>query len=133
MPSAAALLTVMTGGAKAPRSSDCQATVNLLTSTIKMDADDAAVRFCFRLVSPAKTYTLQVRPAEGRAGMRGGWQASGSWRGYLGSFRGERFERWRQSPGELEGELELRREGQGELEGERQGAGRGRIRGVHGR
>eukprot|EP00854_Cymbomonas_tetramitiformis_P024854 gene24854-30288_t len=37
-----------------------QATVNLLTSTIKMDiAEDPGLRFCFRIVSPEKTYSLQ--------------------------------------------------------------------------
>ena len=35
-------------------------TVNLLTSTIKVDADQTDLRFCFRIISPAKTYTLQV-------------------------------------------------------------------------
>eukprot|EP00850_Spirogloea_muscicola_P010361 SM000060S19693 [mRNA] locus=s60:675953:682119:+ [translate_table: standard] len=35
-------------------------TVNLLTSTIKMDAEQSDLRFCFRVVSPNKSYTLQV-------------------------------------------------------------------------
>jgi len=35
-------------------------TVNLLTATIKMDAEQSDLRFCFRIISPAKTYTLQV-------------------------------------------------------------------------
>lgn len=35
-------------------------TVNLLTSTIKIDADQTDLRFCFRIISPTKTYTLQV-------------------------------------------------------------------------
>eukprot|EP00271_Cylindrocystis_brebissonii_P018474 TRINITY_DN524_c0_g1_i2.p1 TRINITY_DN524_c0_g1~~TRINITY_DN524_c0_g1_i2.p1 ORF type:complete len:971 (+),score=197.04 TRINITY_DN524_c0_g1_i2:306-3218(+) len=35
-------------------------TVNLLTSTIKMDAEQSDLRFCFRIVSPNKTYTLQA-------------------------------------------------------------------------
>jgi len=35
-------------------------TVNLLTSTIKVDADQSDLRFCFRFISPAKNYTLQV-------------------------------------------------------------------------
>lgn len=35
-------------------------TVNLLTSTIKVDADQSDLRFCFRLISPTKNYTLQV-------------------------------------------------------------------------
>lgn len=37
-----------------------QNTVQLLTSTIKMDAEDASLRYCFRVVSPEKTYTLQA-------------------------------------------------------------------------
>ncbi|KAH7516809.1 hypothetical protein FEM48_Zijuj10G0174100 [Ziziphus jujuba var. spinosa] len=36
-------------------------TVNLLTSTIKVDADQSDLRFCFRIISPTKNYTLQVR------------------------------------------------------------------------
>lgn len=35
-------------------------TVNLLTSTIKVDADQTDLRFCFRIISPMKIYTLQV-------------------------------------------------------------------------
>ena len=35
-------------------------TVDLRTSTIKMDADDTDLRLCFRIISPVKTYTLQV-------------------------------------------------------------------------
>lgn len=35
-------------------------TVNLLTSTIKIDADQSDLRFCFRIISPSKNYTLQV-------------------------------------------------------------------------
>lgn len=35
-------------------------TVNLLTSTIKVDADQSDLRFCFRIISPSKIYTLQV-------------------------------------------------------------------------
>lgn len=35
-------------------------TVNLLTATIKMDAEQSDLRFCFRIISPAKTYTLQA-------------------------------------------------------------------------
>lgn len=35
-------------------------TVNLLTSTIKVDADQSDLRFCFRIISPTKSYTLQV-------------------------------------------------------------------------
>ncbi|WOH07445.1 hypothetical protein DCAR_0726875 [Daucus carota subsp. sativus] len=33
-------------------------TVDLRTSTIKLDADDTDLRLCFRIISPAKTYTL---------------------------------------------------------------------------
>ncbi|KAK8529137.1 hypothetical protein V6N12_059927 [Hibiscus sabdariffa] len=35
-------------------------TVDLRTSTIKMDAEDTDLRLCFRIISPLKTYTLQV-------------------------------------------------------------------------
>ncbi|CAK9861220.1 unnamed protein product [Sphagnum jensenii] len=35
-------------------------TVNLLTSTIKIDAEQSDLRFCFRIISPSKTYTLQA-------------------------------------------------------------------------
>lgn len=35
-------------------------TVNLLTSTIKVDAEQTDLRFCFTIVSPRKKYTLQV-------------------------------------------------------------------------
>ena len=35
-------------------------TVDLHTSTIKMDAEDMDLRLCFRIISPLKTYTLQV-------------------------------------------------------------------------
>lgn len=35
-------------------------TVNLLTSTIKVDAEQSDLRFCFRIISPMKIYTLQV-------------------------------------------------------------------------
>ncbi|KAL3701674.1 hypothetical protein R1sor_019696 [Riccia sorocarpa] len=38
-------------------------TVNLLTSTIKMDAEQTDLRFCFRIVSPSKSYTLQAENA----------------------------------------------------------------------
>ncbi|KAK9044975.1 hypothetical protein V6N11_058865 [Hibiscus sabdariffa] len=34
-------------------------TVNLLTSTIKVDADQSDLMFCFRIISPTKIYTLQ--------------------------------------------------------------------------
>ncbi|KAK1433972.1 hypothetical protein QVD17_10890 [Tagetes erecta] len=35
-------------------------TVNLLTSTIKRDAEQSDLRFCFRIISPTKIYTLQA-------------------------------------------------------------------------
>ncbi|XP_057870468.2 ADP-ribosylation factor GTPase-activating protein AGD3 isoform X2 [Cryptomeria japonica] len=35
-------------------------TVNLLTSTIKVDAEQTDLRFCFTIVSPRKKYTLQA-------------------------------------------------------------------------
>ncbi|KAA8532300.1 hypothetical protein F0562_032333 [Nyssa sinensis] len=35
-------------------------TVDLCTSTIKIDAEDTDLRLCFRIISPAKTYTLQA-------------------------------------------------------------------------
>ncbi|XP_052205388.1 ADP-ribosylation factor GTPase-activating protein AGD2-like isoform X2 [Diospyros lotus] len=35
-------------------------TVDLHTSTIKFDAEDADLRLCFRIISPSKTYTLQA-------------------------------------------------------------------------
>ncbi|XP_027920050.1 ADP-ribosylation factor GTPase-activating protein AGD1-like [Vigna unguiculata] len=38
-------------------------TVNLLTSTIKIDADQSDLRFCFRIISPTKNYTLQAENA----------------------------------------------------------------------
>ncbi|KAK4350121.1 hypothetical protein RND71_029434 [Anisodus tanguticus] len=38
-------------------------TVNLLTSTIKADADQSDLRFCFRIISPTKNYTLQAESA----------------------------------------------------------------------
>ncbi|CAJ2676696.1 unnamed protein product [Trifolium pratense] len=38
-------------------------TVNLLTSTIKVDADQLDLRFCFRIISPSKSYTLQAENA----------------------------------------------------------------------
>eukprot|EP00884_Botryococcus_braunii_P002527 jgi/Botrbrau1/12275/Bobra.0323s0015.1 len=37
-----------------------QNTVNLLTATVKVDSEDPALRFCFRVISPEKTYTLQA-------------------------------------------------------------------------
>jgi Arf-GAP/coiled-coil/ANK repeat/PH domain-containing protein len=49
-------------GGKAPPAgkTECQATVNLLTATIKMDAEDASLRLCFRIVSPQRCFTLQA-------------------------------------------------------------------------
>ncbi|XP_048334213.2 ADP-ribosylation factor GTPase-activating protein AGD3-like isoform X3 [Ziziphus jujuba] len=38
-------------------------TVNLLTSTIKVDADQSDLRFCFRIISPTKILTLQAENA----------------------------------------------------------------------
>ncbi|GKU96269.1 hypothetical protein SLEP1_g9518 [Rubroshorea leprosula] len=38
-------------------------TVNLLTSTIKVDADQSDLRFCFRIISPTKNYNLQAESA----------------------------------------------------------------------
>lgn len=38
-------------------------TVNLLTSTIKVDADQSDLRFCFTIISPSKNYTLQAESA----------------------------------------------------------------------
>ncbi|XP_044501810.1 ADP-ribosylation factor GTPase-activating protein AGD1-like isoform X2 [Mangifera indica] len=43
--------------------SAAQHTVNLLTSTIKVDADQSDLRFCFRIISPTKVYTLQAENA----------------------------------------------------------------------
>lgn len=34
--------------------------LNLLTSTIKVDAEQSDLRFCFRIISPTKNCTLQV-------------------------------------------------------------------------
>ena len=43
-------------------------TVSLLTATIKRDLDDAPnLRFCFRVVSPGKTYCLQAESEHDRA------------------------------------------------------------------
>ncbi|GMH15090.1 hypothetical protein Nepgr_016931 [Nepenthes gracilis] len=38
-------------------------TVNLLTATIKVDTDQSDLRFCFRIISPTKNYTLQAESA----------------------------------------------------------------------
>ncbi|ESW03673.1 hypothetical protein PHAVU_011G032600 [Phaseolus vulgaris] len=35
-------------------------TIDLCTSTIKMDAEDTDLRLCFRIISPSKTFTLQA-------------------------------------------------------------------------
>jgi Arf-GAP/coiled-coil/ANK repeat/PH domain-containing protein len=35
-------------------------TIDLRTSTIKVDADENDLRFCFRIISPIKTFTLQA-------------------------------------------------------------------------
>ena len=42
-------------------------TVNLLTATIKPDLEDSNMRFCFRVVSPEKTYCLQAESQAERA------------------------------------------------------------------
>ncbi|KAL6011750.1 hypothetical protein ACLOJK_002215 [Asimina triloba] len=39
-------------------------TVNLLTSTIKVDDDQSDLRFCFTIISPSKNYTLQAESAK---------------------------------------------------------------------
>uniref|UniRef100_A0A0D6R6P5 ADP-ribosylation factor GTPase-activating protein AGD3 n=1 Tax=Araucaria cunninghamii TaxID=56994 RepID=A0A0D6R6P5_ARACU len=41
-------------------------TVNLLTSTIKVDAEQTDLRFCFTIISPTKSYTLQAENAMDR-------------------------------------------------------------------
>ncbi|KAH7434462.1 hypothetical protein KP509_06G018700 [Ceratopteris richardii] len=41
-------------------------TVNLLTSTIKLDAEQTDLRFCFRIISPSKVYALQAESAMDR-------------------------------------------------------------------
>ncbi|KAL4279954.1 hypothetical protein GQ457_03G011120 [Hibiscus cannabinus] len=41
-------------------------TVDLRTSTIKMDAEDTDLRLCFRIISPFKTYTFQAENAGDR-------------------------------------------------------------------
>ncbi|KAL3835403.1 hypothetical protein ACJIZ3_010139 [Penstemon smallii] len=38
-------------------------TVNLVTSTIKVDTEQSDLRFCFRIISPMKNYTLQAESA----------------------------------------------------------------------
>jgi len=51
-------------------------TVGLTTSTIKMDVDDSALRFCFRIVSPDKTYTLQAENDQDRSEWMGAIQGA---------------------------------------------------------
>ncbi|ONK71157.1 uncharacterized protein A4U43_C04F5380 [Asparagus officinalis] len=41
-------------------------TVDLRTSTIKIDAEQSDLRFCFRIISPMKTYTLQAENSADR-------------------------------------------------------------------
>nr|GEV60446.1 ADP-ribosylation factor GTPase-activating protein AGD3 [Tanacetum cinerariifolium] len=48
------------GGGVHDEKSVAHHTVNLLTSTIKVDADQSDLRFCFRIISPKKNYTLQA-------------------------------------------------------------------------
>nr|XP_043623211.1 ADP-ribosylation factor GTPase-activating protein AGD3 [Erigeron canadensis] len=48
------------GGGVHDEKSVAHHTVNLLTSTIKVDADQSDLRFCFRIISPTKNYTLQA-------------------------------------------------------------------------
>ena len=47
-------------------------TVDLRTSTIKLDADDTDLRLCFRIISPAKTYTLLVSSLKGASYVQNG-------------------------------------------------------------
>ncbi|KAM7483507.1 hypothetical protein LguiB_008090 [Lonicera macranthoides] len=51
------------GGVHDERAGAARHTVNLLTSTIKADADQSYLRFCFRIISPTKSYTLQAESA----------------------------------------------------------------------
>lgn len=48
-------------------SSQPKETVSLLTATIKPDLEDSNMRFCFRVVSPEKTYCLQAESQADRA------------------------------------------------------------------
>ncbi|CAJ1974919.1 unnamed protein product [Sphenostylis stenocarpa] len=50
-------------GAMPDEKSVARHTVNLLTSTIKADAEQTDLRFCFRIISPSKSYTLQAENA----------------------------------------------------------------------
>ncbi len=45
-----------------------QTTVALITSTVKLDDDDGLLKFCFRLISPEATYTLQAKSDAERQG-----------------------------------------------------------------
>ncbi|KAG1671342.1 hypothetical protein FOA52_002952 [Chlamydomonas sp. UWO 241] len=49
--------------AKTPRTVTPKNTVALLTSTVKLDDEEGLMRFCFRLISPSGTFTLQA-PSE---------------------------------------------------------------------
>ncbi|KAK4486039.1 hypothetical protein RD792_008702 [Penstemon davidsonii] len=51
------------GGGVHDEKSVAHHTVNLLTSTIKVDAEQSDLRFCFRIISPTKNYTLQAESA----------------------------------------------------------------------
>lgn len=53
-------------GASQDERSVAHHTVNLLTSTIKVDAEQTDLRFCFTIVSPRKKYTLQAENAMDR-------------------------------------------------------------------
>ena len=55
-------------GDKDVREGRAKETVSLLTATIKPDLEDAPnMRFCFRVVSPGKTYFLQAESQGDRA------------------------------------------------------------------
>ncbi|KAH9329287.1 hypothetical protein KI387_001395 [Taxus chinensis] len=53
-------------GASQDERSVAHHTVNLLTSTIKVDAEQTDLRFCFTIISPRKNYTLQAENAMDR-------------------------------------------------------------------
>ncbi|GJP59874.1 hypothetical protein CLOP_g15667 [Closterium sp. NIES-67] len=55
------------GGAGGGGGSVSNHVLNLLTATIKMDAEQSDLRFCFRIISPVKTYTLQAENAAERS------------------------------------------------------------------
>ncbi|KAK6931850.1 Arf GTPase activating protein [Dillenia turbinata] len=42
-------------------------TIDLRTATVKIDAEDADLRLCFRIISPTKSYTLQAETEADRA------------------------------------------------------------------